>query len=41
VAEIILHGKERGTRNVDARISANVKAELPHVRAAVAWSKRV
>ncbi len=26
---------------VYARISAEVKAELPHVRAAVAWSKRV
>ena len=28
-------------RKVHARISADVKAEVPHVRAAVAWSKRV
>ncbi len=28
-------------RKVHARISADVKAEVPHVREAVAWSKRV
>ena len=28
-------------RKIYARISADVKAEAPHVRAAVAWSKRV
>ena len=28
-------------RKLHARISAEVKAEVPHVRAAVAWSKRV
>jgi hypothetical protein len=28
-------------RKLHARISADVKAEAPHVRAAVAWSKRV
>ncbi len=28
-------------RKLHARISADVKAEVPHVRAAVAWSKRV
>ncbi len=28
-------------RKLLARISTDVKAELPHVRAAVAWSKRV
>ena len=28
-------------RKIHARITADVKAELPHVRAAVAWSKRV
>ncbi len=28
-------------RKLHARISTDVKAELPHVRAAVAWSKRV
>jgi hypothetical protein len=28
-------------RKLHARISADVKAELPQVRAAVEWSKRV
>ena len=28
-------------RKLHARITAEVKAELPQVRAAVAWSKRV
>lgn len=28
-------------RKLHARIAADVKAELPQVRAAVAWSKRV
>jgi hypothetical protein len=28
-------------RKLYARISAEVKAEVPHLRAAVAWSKRV
>ncbi len=28
-------------RKLHARITADVKAEVPHVRAAVAWSKRV
>lgn len=46
----LFDGKEMGEdalrvlndyRKLHARISADVKAELPHVRAAVAWSKRV
>lgn len=28
-------------RKLHARITADVKAELPHVRAAVSWAKRV
>jgi hypothetical protein len=28
-------------RKLHARITADVKAELPHVREAVAWTKRI